>query len=433
MVVPRCHRLVSIRDRHAARSIASEVMADISDRFTASFGALAAIGRGTPTGGYRRLTWSAADDAARAWFHDEAERLGLAVEVDRNGNLWAWWGEDRVGTVACGSHLDTVVDGGAFDGALGIVAAFSAVEELMRSERRRSRPVAVVAFIEEEGARFGVPTLGSRLLSGAIDPDRVRDLVDADGISFASAMRSAGLDPDGIGPDPDRLAAMGCFIELHIEQGLGLAEAGLPVGTISGIWPHGRWRLTASGGADHAGTTRLENRRDPMVVAARAVTHARSLAEANDLRATVGRIQIEPNTTNTIAASVTVWLDVRGPGEEAVEEMVGEWTRRVEDDATGHGVAVAVTCESRSRGVEFDTELRTKLRAAIEAAGIEPSETPTAAGHDAAILAEHLPAAMLHVRNPTGISHSPHEHADAADCVDGVAVLTHLLGMLACR
>lgn len=408
-------------------------MADLSDRFLASFAGLAAIGRNRSGGGYRRLTWGDADREARAWFRAQSKRIGLVHEVDRNGNLWAWWGDHGSDAVVSGSHLDTVVNGGAFDGALGVVAAFSAIEELQASGRNPKRPLAVVAFIEEEGARFGVPTLGSRLMSGAVDPDRVRSLVDRDGISFSAAMQGAGLDPDGLGGDTERLARLGCFIELHIEQGRGLVDVGAPVGVISGVWPHGRWRLTLTGSADHAGTTLMEDRKDPVVVAARAVAHARRLADAGGVRATIGRVEASPNTTNTIAGSATVWLDVRGSDQERVLLLVDEWTRAVEVDSAAHGVAVSCSEESRSEGVSFDEALNKSLAQAIEATGVEATAMPTAAGHDAAILAEHLPTAMIHVRNPTGTSHSPAEHAETTDCVHGVAVLAEVLGALACK
>jgi len=408
-------------------------MATPADRFTASFAELAAIGRDESSGGYRRLTWGEHDARARDWFRAESLRIGLRDEVDRNGNLWAWWGDQPSDAVVSGSHLDTVVDGGAFDGALGVVAAFAAVEQLRESGRRPKRPLAVVAFIEEEGARFGVPTLGSRLMSGAIDPERVRGLVDRDGISFSSAMRSGGCDPDGMGVDAERLSRLGCFIELHIEQGRGLVDLDAPVGVISGVWPHGRWRLTLSGAADHAGTTLMEDRHDPMIVAAGAVTHARRLSGAAGVRATIGRIEANPNTTNTIAAATTVWLDARGPDEEAVRLFVETWVHAVEGDAADHGVAVSCAEESRSGGVSFDETLGRTLAKAIETTGGEATATPTAAGHDAAILAGHVPTAMLHVRNATGTSHSPAEQAETPDCVRGVAVLAEALGALACE
>jgi N-carbamoyl-L-amino-acid hydrolase len=402
-------------------------------RFVASFDALAAIGRDPVTGGYRRLTWGVADRAARHWFVDEARRLGLQVDVDRNANLWAWWGPPGPDAVATGSHLDTVVDGGAFDGALGVVSAMVAVEELQRRRVEPKRPIVVAAFIEEEGARFGVPTLGTRLLTGAVMPGHVLALTDQDGTMFAPAMAGAGLEPENIGADRARLHGLAAFVELHLEQGRALVDRNAPVGIISGVWPHGRWRFEFEGRPDHAGTTRLQDRADPMLIVGDLVAAARSAAQAHDARATVGRLHIEPNTTNTIPHKVRAWLDARAPQLGGVEAMVGEVESQVRSAADLAGLGVEVTRESMSDAVEFDGELGEVLERALVAEGIEPTAIPTAAGHDAATLATYVPAAMLHVRNPTGISHSPVEYAATDDCVTGVAVLVRVLEELACR
>ncbi len=390
--------------------------------FGAWFDELAAIGRDPATGGYRRLAFTPAERQAREWFGAAAAGLGLDVETDRNGNVWAYWG-GRADVVATGSHLDTVVDGGAFDGALGVVGGLAAIEALRARGHRPRRSLAVVAWLEEEGARFGVPTLGSRLATGTLAADRARGLRDAAGVALAEA---SDVDPAGFGPDPDRIGALTAFVELHIEQGRGLADLGQPVGRIDRVWPHGRWRLDLTGAADHAGAARLEDRRDPVLVAAAAAMAARAMAERLEGRATVGRLEVSPNTTNTVAASATAWLDARAPAEEALRELVADWTTVVTATGGHHGVEVAVREESFSPGVEFDRELRN----ALTAAGLATPGLPTAAGHDAAILAAHVPAAMLHVRNPTGVSHSPAEHASRADCEAGVAALTDVLARL---
>jgi N-carbamoyl-L-amino-acid hydrolase len=405
----------------------------LSERFNASFDGLAAIGRDPETGGYRRLTWGVADKAARHWFISEARRLGLSIEIDRNGNVWAWWGDPGPDAVVTGSHLDTVVDGGAFDGALGVVAGLVAIDELQRRGVEPRRPVAVVAFIEEEGARFGVPTLGTRLLTGAAMPGHILALTDAEGTMFAPAMAGAGLEPENIGADRARLHGLAAFIELHIEQGRGLVDRDVPVGIISGVWPHGRWRVDIEGRPDHAGTARLEDRADPMLILGDLVAAARSAARSHDARATVGKLVVEPNTTNTIAHEVSAWLDVRAQDLAVVDTVVKEVESMVQAAAGLAGLRVAVTRESMSEGVEFDVSLRKVLSEALEAEGITPTALATAAGHDAAVLASHLPTAMLHVRNPTGISHSPVEHASPEDCVAGVRVLARTIEELACR
>jgi N-carbamoyl-L-amino-acid hydrolase len=390
------------------------------------FDELAPIGRDPGTGGYRRFGWTAADLACREWFAGHAAARGMTCSADGNGNLWAWWGEPGAGAVGTGSHLDSVPDGGGYDGPLGVISAFCAVDELRARGVSPTRPLAVVAFAEEEGARFGMACLGSRLLTGSIDPARALARTDAAGTSLAAAMRAAGADPAAAGPDPERLARLATFVELHIEQGRGLAETGAPVGLASGIWPHGRWRYRFAGEANHAGTTRLADRRDPMLTFANTVLAARKKARQAGALATFGRVVAAPNATNALAATVDGWLDARAPDREALDGLVATIERAAVERGQRDGVQVAVTAESVTPGVTFDSGLRHRLRAAL---GGLP-ELATGAGHDAGVLAGHLPAAMLFVRNPTGVSHSPAEHADDADCAAGVLALADALAAL---
>jgi hypothetical protein len=178
---------------------------------------------GRTSRGYRRYTWTRSDAECRDWFTDQAKLRGLEVEADRNGNLWAWWGQKGPGAIVTGSHLDSVPDGGAFDGPLGVVSALAAIDLLQQRGLTPARPVAVAVFVEEEGARFGLACLGSKLLTGAVTPDQARALTDADGVTYAEAMEAAGYDPDALGQDEPLLASIAAFIELHIEQGRALA------------------------------------------------------------------------------------------------------------------------------------------------------------------------------------------------------------------
>ncbi|HEU4540696.1 MAG TPA: allantoate amidohydrolase [Jiangellaceae bacterium] len=394
------------------------------------------IGRDAQTGGYRRFAWTPADLECREWFAAAAQDRGLDVESDRNGNLWAWWGDPAAGNaVVVGSHLDSVPDGGAYDGPLGVVSAFAALDDLRARGRAPLRPVAVAAFSDEEGARFGVACGGSRLLTGALDAQRARGLRDSDGTTMAEAMATSGHDPVHVGADPGRLAQIGCFVELHIEQGrvrvetgdgfaYGLAGVDSPVGLASGIWPHGRWRIELTGRADHAGTTRLEDRDDPMLLFAATVLAAREAAIRHDALATIGKVRVEPNGVNAIPREVVAWLDARGADEPRVRAVVAHLAGDLESLHTG----ARVTEESWTGLTTFDETLRSRL------AGIlgNPPVIPTGAGHDAGVLAAAgVPAAMVFVRNPTGTSHSPLEHVERADCLAGVAALASVIADLA--
>ncbi|MGI5283330.1 allantoate amidohydrolase [Nonomuraea polychroma] len=383
---------------------------------------LARIGRDPATGGYVRDAWSEADMELREWFAGEAARRGLDVREDRNGNLWAWWGDPtaRPGVVT-GSHLDSVRQGGAYDGPLGVVSAFAALDRLKNRGVTPGRPVGVVCFTDEEGARFGVPCMGSRLLTGAIKPDRALALTDDDGDTLADVMARAGRKPYAIGRDDETLATVGTFVELHVEQGRALVDQERPVGVASAIWPHGRWRFDFRGRADHAGTTRLADRDDPMLPFARMVLAARAGAARRGVVATVGKVHVSPGNANAIPGRVSAWLDARGADECDVRQLVAELAEGLD-----------VKEESWTAVVDFDAALRDRL--ARVAGGDTPAPIlPTGAGHDAGIMAAAgVPAGMLFVRNPTGVSHSPDEHAEQADCEAGVVALADVLEDL-CR
>jgi N-carbamoyl-L-amino-acid hydrolase len=420
--------------------------------FDALWDALLPVGRDPSTGGYRRFAWTAADLECREWFAAAAAERGLSVETDGNGNLWAWWGDPTAAdALVVGSHLDSVPDGGAFDGPLGVVSAFAALDEIRGANP--GRPVAVVAFADEEGARFGVACVGSRLLTGLLPPDRALSLRDAEGTTMAEAMRAAGHDPEGTGADRGRLARIGCLVELHIEQGRarpdalgattprtddphGLVDLNAAMGLASVIWPHGRWRLDFAGRADHAGTTRLEDRDDPMLAYSATALAARAAAEKHDALATFGKVMVVPNGVNAIASRVTAWLDARGADENRVRAVVAELSGRTSHLrghldaatlATRSGGSTKITAESWTPSTVFDVGLRNRLAALLG----DPPILPTGAGHDAGILAAAgVPSAMIFVRNPTGVSHSPAEHADHDDCIAGVRALATVLRAL---
>ncbi|MGF1429694.1 allantoate amidohydrolase [Kitasatospora sp. LaBMicrA B282] len=387
------------------------------------------VGRSAASGGYRRHAWNAADAECRAWFADQARARGLELELDRNGNQWAWLGDrEAEGAIVTGSHLDSVPDGGAFDGPLGVVSAFAALDELRGRGARFERPLAIVNFGDEEGARFGVACVGSRLSAGLLTREQAYDLRDADGTRLPDAMERAGQDPTAIGADPRRLSRIGAFVELHVEQGRYLAED-QPVGVAGSIWPHGRWRFDFHGEANHAGTTRIEDRRDPMITYANTVLSARKKAKLAGALATFGKIAVEPNGTNAIASLVRGWLDSRAADEATLAELVEQVHRAAVERGERDGVKVELTRESYTPVVDFDAPLRDRLVRTLDGAPV----LPTGAGHDAGILASAVPTAMLFVRNPSGVSHSPAEHAEEDDCLAGVAALADVLEDLACQ
>jgi N-carbamoyl-L-amino-acid hydrolase len=344
--------------------------------------------------GWTRLAWTPEDDAAGEWFAAQASDAGLRVERDPAGNRWAVPGGDRPWW-ATGSHLDTVRRGGRYDGALGVVAGFAVAAAV-------DVPVAVISFEDEEGARFNTPTFGSRALAGRLAPD-VLDRVDADGVTLRDA---SGLTPDALVSATEWRSRLRGFVELHIDQARDL---GAPFGVVSGLAARLRAVATLHGRADHAGTTPLDERDDALLAAAQLVVNANRAALERGMRATVGRLLVEPNAPTTVPSLARVWLDARSSDPADLDAWLADLDTPVE-------------IQSRTDGVEFDGSVRAAL-------GDAPSLL-CFAGHDAGILAEHLPAGMLLVRNEEGISHAPAEHVELDDAAEAANALARALERL---
>lgn len=378
-----------------------------ADRVERRLAELDPVGAGPA--GVTRLAWTDDDAASRAWFDRQAESAGLRPTRDPAGNLWAcpdapapWW--------AVGSHLDSVREGGRYDGPLGVACGFEIAAAA-------AQPVAVISFADEEGARFNTPTFGSKALAGRLNLHRVLERRDEQGVTLAAAMSAAGVPPEGLAQAPawrDRLAGL---IELHIDQSTELARAGRPVGVVTALASRMRLEADLRGRADHAGATPLSDRRDALSAAAHLIVAAEDLARGRDgLKVTTSRILAEPNAPTTIAARVRLWIDARAPDMTEVDS----WRVALEQAAASlsehSGVEIGLEPASRSVGREFSSSLRRRLiEAGAGLLGDAPPEVLCFAGHDAGVLAELIPAAMVLVRNPSGISHSPQEQVDLED------------------
>lgn len=419
-----------------------------SQRVNSLLRAIEDIGRDAKRGGYSRPVYSAAETTLREWFIAEATGRSLEVSTDANGIIWAWWdlpgsaknAASRRGALVTGSHLDSVPGGGAFDGPLGVASALAAYDQLAAREASgelvRNRAMAITVFPEEEGSRFGVACLGSRLLTGAIDPVRALNLRDEQGNTFAEVATAHGLDPARMGRDETALAQIGDFIELHVEQGKGLnseehtdhAGRGPAIAVGDTILGHGRWRLSFSGQGNHAGTTLMADRSDPMIAAAQTIVAVRSIGSAQDnARATVGRLEPVPGGTNVIASRVDLWLDVRHPEDAVTAMLVEKIHGQAQKLAAFEGCTVHLTEESFSTTVHFDAGLTRSLAQSVRRLVPGAPLLPTGAGHDAGVLAALVPSGMLYVRNPSGISHSPQEYVEDDDASAGVLALADAL------
>ena len=396
---------------------------------------LAPVGRSADSGGYFRQPFASAEREATAWFLEQCRSRDLEIAQDGVGNIVAWWRGAADGPtgprpgVLTGSHLDSVLDGGAYDGPLGVVSALAAIDLLRERGHVPARPIGVSVFVEEEGSRFGLACLGSRLATGATTLDRAKELRDRDGVFLLDAMEAAGVQPSpGVNGTawPDLREQIDCFVELHVEQGRDLVHRGVPVGVASMIWPHGRYRFDFTGEANHAGTTRMEDRRDPMLTYAMTALAANKQARLAGARATFGRVDVRPNGTNAVPSRVTAWMDARAESSEALDAMLADITRLATERADRDGTGAAMEAESVSAAVNFDRDLAERI--AGQAGGEPWPIIPTMAGHDAGVLSQAgIPTAMLFVRNPTGVSHSPEEFAEMADCLRGVEALADTL------
>ena len=390
------------------------------DDFERMWADLAPVGRAASSGGYFRQPFTTPERELSAWFVEQCAARRLRVETDAFGNVAGWWDTGEGPALLTGSHLDSVLDGGAYDGPLGVVSALAAIDLMRARGVVPTRPVGVSVFVEEEGSRFGLACLGSRLATGATSWETARALTDRDGVALGDVIE---------GGSSSLLENVGTFVELHVEQGRDLVDRGAAVGVASEIWPHGRYRFEFTGSANHAGTTRMEDRQDPMLTYAMTALAANKQARLAGQRATFGRVAVEPNGTNAVPSKVTAWLDARCSSDGALADLVGGVSRQAAERAERDGTSVEVTAEPVSGAVAVDAGLAARVAADHE--GPDWPVIPTQAGHDAGILsAAGIPTAMLFVRNPTGVSHSPAEHAEVADCLVGVSALADTLERL---
>ncbi|HUA98537.1 MAG TPA: allantoate amidohydrolase [Terracidiphilus sp.] len=358
------------------------------------------------------------------------ESLGMMVQVDAAGNLRGLWKPESPSgkRLLLGSHIDTVPDAGAYDGVLGVMLALEWVE--LARELHLSIPIEVIAFSEEEGVRFGVPFIGSRAAAGRFDPVLLA-LIDADGVTLDAAIRNFGLDPAQIaaakiGPD---VCGM---VEMHIEQGPVLEAESLSVAAVTAIAGQTRAVLEFTGHANHAGTTPMRLRHDALAGAAEWIAVVESLArQSEDLVATVGKLDVTPNASNVISGAVTMSLDLRHERDSARTDAVEKLIEQAIAIATRRGLSLHCMRQVDQPAVPMDEKLTAYLAESIEAAGFPVKHMLSGAGHDAMVMAARVPAAMLFLRSPGGISHHPDETVREEDVEAALLVGRQFLMRLA--
>jgi allantoate deiminase len=358
------------------------------------------------------------------------QRSGMSVQVDHAGNLRGVYPASVADgpRLLIGSHLDTVIDAGAFDGVLGVVLGIALVDLL----RHRAIPfsIEVVGFSEEEGIRFGVPFIGSRALAGSLDDDLL-GRVDVNGRSVAAAIRDFGLDPSCVHNARVSDGAIG-YLEFHIEQGPVLDGLGVSLGIVNAIVGQSRVTAAFTGSANHAGTTPMLTRRDAVAGAAEWITAVETLAQQTPgLVATVGRVIARPGATNVVAGLCEASLDLRHASDDRRATAVETLRRSAQQIASRRGLSLEWKPHLDQRSVVMSPALATALEHAVSARGLPVHRIDSGAGHDAMILADRMPVAMLFLRSPGGISHHPDETVLEGDVAAALGVGLMFLEQLA--
>jgi allantoate deiminase len=355
---------------------------------------------------------------------------GADVGVDAAGNLRGFYGgaQSSAPRLLLGSHLDTVPNAGAFDGILGVVIAVALVESL--ENRRLPFAIEIVGFSEEEGVRFGTPFIGSRALVGRLDAELL-NRQDSNGVSVRTAIKNFGLNPEEVpraALADDTLA----YLEFHIEQGPVLESLGRPLGVVEAIAAQTRMEFEFLGRANHAGTTPMHLRHDAIAAAAEWIVAVESTANNfPGLVATVGQIEAKPGATNVIAAEARATLDVRHKSDEICDAAANTLVQLAREIAERRGLSLRQNVLLNQRAVAMDPFLVHQVEEAIRGTGCQPHCMTSGAGHDAMILAEKVPAAMVFLRSPGGISHDPAESVEVDDVAKALECGLHLLDQLA--
>jgi hydantoinase/carbamoylase family amidase len=400
-----------------------------SSRLLAELDELDRFGRGAG-GGFTRLAWSLDLRAAVDWAEQLMRDAGLGTTVDAAGNLIGRWEAGTGKAVLVGSHLDTVTAGGRFDGALGVLSALEAVRRLREQGIEPARPIWVVAFMDEEGERFGSVMLGSRAFVGDEIPPEEAERRDDDGVTLAQAMRGWGREFGELA-GARAVDQVHAYLELHCELGPVLEAEGVDIGAVTEIVGLIGLSVTLSGTTNHAGTTPMQGRRDAVVGAASVISALRDRAlQSGEFTATVGGIGARPGGVAAIAGECTFLVDLRAPhaaGLSAARKLLDELLSAA---CSTEGLSSSITEMYALEPTPMDPAIVSTTCAAAELAGLSVKRMSSGAGHDAMLLGPHVPAGMIFVPSVAGVGHAPEELTKERDIENGAAVLTEVVRRL---
>ncbi|MUK88822.1 hydantoinase/carbamoylase family amidase [Ornithinibacillus sp. L9] len=358
---------------------------------------------------------------------------GLEVRMDGAGNvIGRLEGKKDLPAILSGSHVDSVPNGGHFDGPLGVLSALEVVEAWKETGYQPEKPFEVVIFTDEEGARFNGGFGGSEAMLGTADIDEKQKQVDTNGLTFAEVLEEIGLTVDGYAASNRNLDNIEMFVEVHIEQGKRLEKENLPCGIVTGIAGPCWLEFTFIGEAGHAGNTPMNDRKDALVAASEFIQAVHKLPSqfSDSAVATVGKIQVEPNGVNVIPGAVTLFVDIRDIYKNTRDALIEAVIDTGKSVGKKHHVAVTSKENMRVNPVPIEEETQKLLERSFKEKGIRPYKLPSGAGHDAMVVGEKLPIAMLFVQSKDGISHNPAEWSELKDCVETVHVLKQFVESL---
>lgn len=385
---------------------------------------LNSFGANPLTGGFNRVGYSDADMAARAWFEARLKEAGLAARRDGVANVFGRYGPDEGPVILAGSHIDTVPEGGAYDGALGVAVAFECVRALQEAGFEPATAIEVVATAEEEG-RFG-GMLGSQAIAGRIDREWFENASDADDMQLRAALRAQGLEPEDAftcARAPDTVKA---FLELHIEQGPVLERKRIPIGIVDGISGVSNIAVTFYGKANHSGTTPMDMRSDALAGLAAFACRIPAIIEkqgTDQSRITIGKVDIEPNFPHTIPGKAAFSVITRDTDEAVQSRLLKMVRQEIESSATGHDLACDIEEKSWLAPVALDVPLGDRIAACANALDLPYLRMPSGAGHDAQTMQSLCPSALIFVPSRGGISHAPDEFSEWDDIVAGAQLM----------
>ncbi|HEV8676513.1 MAG TPA: Zn-dependent hydrolase [Methylomirabilota bacterium] len=411
-----------------ASAWSKDLPAPSPERLAADLRALERFTR--PDRPYTRRAFSDEDRAARAWLADAMATAGLAVTVDAAANVIGRRpGRPAGPALVLGSHLDTVEEGGRFDGIAGVLAALEVARCLEAGGRALARPLEVVNFTCEEPSDFGLSTIGSRAMSGTLDPATAARLTDAAGRTLAAAIDSVGGRAARLDEARRAPGTLAGYLELHIEQAPLLDRAGIPVGVVTAIAAPSRFRVTVRGRQDHAGGTSMDVRRDALAAAAEVVLAVERLARqaGRGMVGTVGALDVRPNMVNIVPGQVRLLADFRGIDAKAIAETLGRFEAAVSEIAARREVAVEADAIVREQPLTISPPMVEHAVAAAEAVGVPYRRLTSGASHDANHMAALGPIGMLFVPCRDGRSHCPEEWAEPDHLAAGTRVLLELV------